>query len=176
MKLNLGCGRLGQKEGFVNIDFIQHKGVDMILDLNKVPYPFEDNSIDEIYSCHNLEHLDIEFEDFLQEMRRIMKKNALLTIIVPIGGSALHPNHKMFFHPACFHKEDLSCLQHYNAWRGLEIISTRLRFIKCGKIWFLNRLVEPLMNMVRPDIYSYSFLRYLFPANEVMVKIKKDGK
>lgn len=46
-KLNLGCGKDIKKE-YVNLDIRKFPGVDIIHDLNKFPYPFKDDSFDEI--------------------------------------------------------------------------------------------------------------------------------
>ncbi len=56
-KLNLGCG-LNHREGYVNLDAVKLPGVDVVHDLNKMPYPFKTNQFDEIICQHLLEHLD----------------------------------------------------------------------------------------------------------------------
>lgn len=56
-KLHLGCGE-DIKEGYINLDFLKMDGVDVVHNLNKFPYPFEDNQFDEVYASHILEHLD----------------------------------------------------------------------------------------------------------------------
>ena len=54
MRLNLGCGNKIM-EGFVNIDAVQHDGVDLILDLSEYEVPFE--GVDYINCQDFLEHL-----------------------------------------------------------------------------------------------------------------------
>ena len=56
MKLNLGCGN-DIKEGWVNMDYIGAEGVDVVHNLNRLPYPFPDNTFDSILASHVLEHL-----------------------------------------------------------------------------------------------------------------------
>lgn len=53
IKLHLGCGKK-IIPGYVNIDIQPAPGVDVVCDIRNLPY--EDNSIDFIYSCANLEH------------------------------------------------------------------------------------------------------------------------
>ena len=53
MKINLGCGRNIMK-GYVNVDKIKLRGVDVVHDLDKFPYPFKENSVDEIYARYIL--------------------------------------------------------------------------------------------------------------------------
>lgn len=175
IKLNLGCGRLGQLKGYLNVDAYKNKGVDIIHNLNKIPYPFDDNSIDEIYISHVLEHLDLSFEDFIKEMRRILKRNGILLLRVPIGVQALSLFHKKYFSIGNFMNRDISCLQQLDAWKGFKIESVKLGFIKGGYTWFFNIFIERLMNKVRLDIYEHSFLRYLFPADELIINIIKEN-
>ena len=47
-KLDLGCGR-SKKAGFIGLDCLVLPGVDIVHDLTKFPYPFEDGLIDEIW-------------------------------------------------------------------------------------------------------------------------------
>ena len=83
MKLNLGCGPK-ILDGYVNVDKYSYYKPDVIHDLEKFPYPFEDNSIDEIYSSHVLEYFDkFESLDVLSEWRRVLKKNGILRLAVP---------------------------------------------------------------------------------------------
>ena len=55
-RLNLGCGRKIFKNS-VNLDRVKLDGVDVVHDLNKFPYPFKDESFDEIKALAVLEHL-----------------------------------------------------------------------------------------------------------------------
>lgn len=55
---------------------------DLIHDLNKYPYPFENNSVDLLEANHVLEHLDRPFS-VMKEMHRILKPGGRLIIRVP---------------------------------------------------------------------------------------------
>lgn len=80
-KLNLGC-RNDKKKGWINIDSDKTCNPDLILDLNKFPYPFKDDSIDEIFASNILEHLK-DTKKVLKEWERICKNNAKIMIRVP---------------------------------------------------------------------------------------------
>jgi hypothetical protein len=54
-RLDLGCG-LNPKEGFEGVD-IRGGAAKHVCDLLKFPWPFADNSIDEIHASHFLEHV-----------------------------------------------------------------------------------------------------------------------
>jgi len=122
VKLDFGCGQ-HPKEGYEGVDLYapnaQHK-----VDLWKFPLPWADNSVDEIYSSHFLEHLpmrEVEERDlypeavgelrqellgkdflfaFIDECWRILKPGALMDIYVPNARSNRgfqDPTHRRFF-------------------------------------------------------------------------------
>lgn len=76
--LNLGCGTETSESTelieFTNIDIAYLEGVDMVHDLNEIPYPFEPNSIDLIIMNDILEHLDNPSE-VLMECWRVLKED-----------------------------------------------------------------------------------------------------
>lgn len=78
-RLHLGCGSK-KKEGYLNVDLFGDP--DFRCDLNQFPWPWEDNSIDEIFSEHWLEHVD-DFERTMLEAHRILKPNGLFHAKVP---------------------------------------------------------------------------------------------
>lgn len=83
LKLDLGCGRK-KKESFVGVDSKPFDGVDVVFDLRKAPWPWDTDSVDEIYSRHFVEHLTGgERIIFFNEMFRVLKPNGLATITTP---------------------------------------------------------------------------------------------
>lgn len=169
-KLNLGCGDKIM-EGYINIDKVQGKGV-LVYDLNKIPYPFKNDSIDEVYASHILEHLDLPVNLFLNELKRILKDKGIVIVRVPIGFNSLSMFHTRFFN-VCDFNWNVSDSEQRKFWQGWIIESKRLGFHKTGKTWFLNRFIEKFVNFLRLDIYEKSFLKSLFPADEIIVKIRK---
>ena len=81
-RLNIACGGRYHKD-WINIDFNPvSKEVKKVNVLDGLP--FEDNSIDVVYSSHFLEHLTQEQADFvLKESQRILKKDGIIRIVVP---------------------------------------------------------------------------------------------
>jgi predicted SAM-dependent methyltransferase len=93
MKLNIGCGFL-KMDGYVNIDNQSLCKPDILADLSKT-WPWEDDTVDEIYAHHVMEHMGETFNDFLfiiKEMYRVSKDGAEWKIIVP------HWQNDMFYH------------------------------------------------------------------------------
>ncbi len=73
LKLDLGCGD-NKRDGFFGIDIAKTKSTDMVRDLFKFPWPFEDNSVDEIFASHFFEHVPQKIRGkFMDEIYRILK-------------------------------------------------------------------------------------------------------
>jgi len=93
IRLNIGCGKT-PKEGFIGIDKIDY-GQEIVRDITR-GLPFSDNSVDEIYTSHTLEHIERKDVPFVwEEIYRVLKKGGIATIIVPHikGGQAFMMNH-----------------------------------------------------------------------------------
>lgn len=94
LRLDIGCGSR-KKEGFLGVDQFPMEGVDVVLNVAErlpdgsyKPWPWADNSVDEIHSSHFVEHLDHnrhnpERVHFYNEAFRVMKEGAKMSIIVP---------------------------------------------------------------------------------------------
>jgi len=104
MRLNLGCGYF-KEEGWVNVDAFENCNPDEVWDLNKFPYPWEDNSIDEITMRHILEHIPDWWSAFC-ECARILKPGGELHIHVPDESNATaltYRDHHHVFARCSFH-------------------------------------------------------------------------
>ncbi len=92
MKLNLGCGNKSY-EGFINVDKYPTSTSHVVFDLETTPWPWEDNSVEEIRLIHALEHIGRDSDTYLgiiKELYRICKNGAAVVIHVP------HPRHDNF--------------------------------------------------------------------------------
>ena len=95
-KLNLGCGQF-RKEGYINLDVSPLSKADVICDLEKFPYPFDDNTFDFIEAAHLLEHLSDPCR-VMSEINRILKPGGTIHIRVPhFSRGFTHPEHKRGF-------------------------------------------------------------------------------
>ena len=92
MRLNLGCGH-DKQSGWHNVDKIAAARPDEVVDLECFPWPWPDDSVEEILLKHVLEHLGAETETYLgivRELWRVCQPGALVRIVVP------HPRHDQF--------------------------------------------------------------------------------
>ena len=83
LNLNLGCGAK-LRENYLNVDKFGEP--DLKVDLEELPWPWEDNSVATIELSHVLEHLGQQTSVYLkiiQEMYRVCKPNATVHIVVP---------------------------------------------------------------------------------------------
>jgi hypothetical protein len=60
LRLDLACGKCCQKD-FEGVDIVAGKGVKHVVNLFKFPWPWADNSVDEIYCSHFIEHIPMVY-------------------------------------------------------------------------------------------------------------------
>ena len=112
-ELLIGCGESREKKmslkadegkwnNLTTLDFYPESGADVLHDLEVFPYPFEDNSFDEIHAYEVLEHTGQQgdwrfFFDQFAELYRILKPGGYLLGTVPAWNSLwawADPSHK----------------------------------------------------------------------------------
>lgn len=102
-KLDIGCGR-NKLSGCIGIDISKHSDAEYIIDIEKHELPFNDESVDFIFTSHTLEHIEnIVF--VMNEFWRVLKYGGLLDIHVPHKDCNLawqDPMHKRYFVPESF--------------------------------------------------------------------------
>jgi len=99
-KLNLGCGHKGMA-GFVNHDRICHANhVDIAYDLNDLPWPWDDESVDFIMASSVFEHLNLDLVQTMDECWRILRPKGQLRVKVPYwqhDNAYADPTHRWCF-------------------------------------------------------------------------------
>lgn len=99
MELLIGCGRLRDKrimtgggkewKELITLDHNPEVEPNIIHDLTEIPYPFPDNTFDEIHAYEVLEHIGLQgdYKTFFAqfgELWRILKPNGLLCATCPM--------------------------------------------------------------------------------------------
>lgn len=83
LRLDFGCGP-HKRDGFTGVDSSPFVGVDVVCDLARERWPWEDSSVDEGHASHFLEHLTaVERVHFFNELYRVLKPGAGCQIITP---------------------------------------------------------------------------------------------
>ena len=98
IKVELGCGANKKIKDDISVDIVDLDGVDIVANIND-GLPFDDNSIDEIYSYHFLEHVD-SLENTLKEIHRVLKPHGKNIGTVPHFANPYFysdPTHNTFF-------------------------------------------------------------------------------
>ena len=140
VKLDLAAGQR-PREGFEGVDI--WPGSKHVVDLTKFPWPFADNSVDELHCSHYMEHIpcrEVEDRDlvypnigskligkdhlfaFIDECYRILKPGGDMTIIVPAlrnNRAFQDPTHRRFYPAETFlyfnaEWRKMNMLDHYN--------------------------------------------------------------
>jgi SAM-dependent methyltransferase len=159
MKINLGSG--GRPlNGYINVDKCPSAPkVDVVHDLDVYPWPFDDDSADEIYMNQCLEHL-ADHNRAMKEVHRILMPGGTARISVPhfTWQFAFHdPTHKHFYGYNTFFYYAKDC-----GYFDFKFSSCRAKIVFGKRLSVWNILLEPLFNLM-PNVYEQNPLR-MFPA------------
>lgn len=99
MKVEIGCGNNKRLKEAICVDILDLPDVDIVFDVNLgLPF-FENDSVDEIYSHHVLEHLK-DLSSFMNEVYRVLKPGGIFKGEVPHFSNPYFysdPTHKTTF-------------------------------------------------------------------------------
>ena len=102
--LDIGCGRK-KIAGAIGIDFSSMSDADIVIDLNHDYLPYDDNSVDFIYSSHTLEHLTLDgFFHIMKEAYRVLRPGSQFKIVVPYFMSSLNLANPFHNNNVCFNE------------------------------------------------------------------------
>lgn len=171
--LDLGCGNK-KRSGAIGVDFNMRTAADIVHDLNKFPYPFEDASFDEIYLDNTLEHLD-DVMAVMQEVHRLAKPGGLVKVIVPYFRSLwafIDPTHKHYFTVESFAYYDpdhLICKRYDYTLTRFK--TEKVVFNETMENRWTKKLVLKLANRW-PLRYEY-YLSHLYPLDDITYYLRK---
>ncbi len=180
VRLDLGSGIEAVNDTFIGVDVLNDARVDVRADALVLLKALEENSVSEIYTSHFLEHHE-NYAQILQEISRVLKSGAKLTIIVPHFSNPWFysdPTHKhffglytlaYFFESQQFHRR----LPSYVRLKNMRIEQIRLRFTgdqsNSLKAKFLRRIERFFnKNPSRLEIYEKYFSSIL-PCYDIFI-------
>ncbi|TXH71059.1 MAG: methyltransferase domain-containing protein [Thiothrix sp.] len=168
--LDVGCGA-NKTEGCLGIDRVSLPDVDIVHDLDLIPWPIENSKFDNIFANHFLEHSK-DIIKTLAELHRITKNNGKIYIRVPHYTSDNFYSdltHKTAFAWRSFDHFSINGKIDYNFYEPFkfEILERRIYLLnpKLKLNPFKLSGIEYLANKF-PRVYE-RFLAYIIPASEL---------
>ena len=175
IKIDLACGN-AKREGFTGVDYVKTDSTDIVHDLTQYPWPFEDNSVDEINCSHYIEHIphDIKNGDdrdgliqFMDEVYRILKPDAKAHITAPYYKSERafgDPTHKRYI-------GDLSFPYYNKQWRDVNGLSHY--GINCNFDIRLSYHIDNELTLKSEVIRNECFKKDWNDINDIIVEMTK---
>lgn len=188
-KLNLGCG-FAHLDGFVNVDYSDICQPDKVVDLNVLPWPFENDEFSHIVAKDVIEHLggvnNVTFHDIIAEMYRVSENGAVWEVQVPhhrCDHAWDDPTHMRPITPTSFkmydQKRALDLLKEgrnetpISIMSGIdaETVEVKFQFID----YWLNKVKEK--EITEEQLYeALSFQNNVAEATMLLVQIHKPGR
>jgi SAM-dependent methyltransferase len=167
-KLDIASGQR-KNEGFTGIDITP--GVDIVHDLEVFPWPIESESVDEAICNHYIEHTN-DLIGFMEEVYRILKPEAKITIVAPYYSSVRawqDPTHKRAI-------SEWSFLYYNKKWREENKLDHY--GIKCDFDYCYGFVFNTPWNMKSEEARAFAQLHYINVIADIqvtMIKRKLDG-
>ncbi len=168
LKLNLASGD-NPAEGFLNVDITKLPTVDKVVNLEKFPWPWKDNSVDEVICSHYVEHTP-DLIKFMEELYRILKPGAKAFISCPYYSSMRcwqDPTHKRAMSEA-------SMLYFNKGWRD----SNKLAHygITADFDFSYSYAMDPIWAQKSEEARAFAIRHYNNVVNDIQyILVKKDG-
>ncbi len=189
--INLGCGKTRLPDS-IGVDYTKIEDyVDVVHDLDSLPYPFADNYADEIHMYHVLEHLHNPLKK-VEELHRILKPGGILYIRVPhfsSMGAFSDITHIRPFGYGSFDYFNKDCSHHFYTSVEFETVHKEIKYfglypnsgfytkyIHANQCFYPMRPVVLLMNFLiklSPTAFERFWCYLVGGATEVVVTLKK---
>jgi len=162
VNIELGPGNR-KKKGYLGIDSVDIEGVDIVFNIEKgVPF-IPDNSVDNYFSNHLLEHID-NYEGLIKEIHRTLKKGGQAEMVVPhFTNSYFYSDytHKRTFGLFSF---DYFCEEEYQLRTKVPNFYTKKRFkilkreLRFGsQFLFFHWILQVFKKMVNRNDFTKEF-------------------
>lgn len=189
----MGCGKT-RIPGALGVDIIHILGyVDIVHNLDSIPYPFKGNSVDEIHMYHVLEHLHDPLRK-MEELHRILKVGGKLYLRVPhfssMGAFSDITHVRPFGYTSfgIFEKDDY---HHFYNSVALKILKREIKYsglypntgiyekyIRGNSCPLLARPFVRLINyliQLSPIFFERAWCYWVGGATEIVVELKKES-
>lgn len=158
--LNLGNGKDLSIAGAVRVDSNPDTYPDIVHDLNKIPWPFDEGAFDAIYCKDVIEHLD-DIVRTMEEIHRIARPGARVHITTPhfsCANSFTDPTHR--HHLGIFSFDYFTGQNQWDFYTKVRFRKVRADLIFYPK--FKNKLIWRIAN--RWPAFYEEHLTWIFPA------------
>lgn len=160
--IDLGCGKR-KRDGYIGVDTVMSEGTDIVCNLAE-GLPFEDNSVDGIWSGFFVEHIQDTIFLF-KEIYRVCRENAIVEFQVPYYQSVTQykdPTHKAMIMPEKlrYFTEDKWYGSDYNINTNFKLIDIKYHymppfsFLASKKIFFLWPVTYPMVIFARRFLWN----------------------
>lgn len=164
--LDIGCGS-SKTPGAIGMDILPAPGVDIVHDLNALPWPLEANRFDTVVCSHVLEHLN-DLVGVMNEIHRVSKNGARLKIITPHFSSLNSwedPTHTRHFARRSFSFFDTDS-KHCYTNKCMKTVSVDVTF--GGGFW---DLMGKINYKLFPDLWEKHFC-FMWRARNLFVELE----
>ncbi|MCZ7649388.1 MAG: class I SAM-dependent methyltransferase [Planctomycetota bacterium] len=164
--LDIGCGE-SKTPGAVGIDILPGPSVDIVHDLNSLPWPLEENRFERIVASHVLEHLN-DLVGVMNEIHRVAKPGARIELLTPHFSSLNSwedPTHTRHFARRSFEFFDTSKPHHYTN-RCMKTRKVELTF--GGGLW---DLFGKILYKLSPNLWEKHFC-FIWRARNLSVELE----
>lgn len=165
VKLDLGCGP-NKKEGFVGVDSRQFDGkVDIVHDLTITPWPWEDESVEEVNASHIVEHFSWpQRVGFFNELFRVMKVGAKAQIVIPHWASA-----RFYGDPT--HREPMSEFAFYYLLRSWRYMNAPHTDYTCDFDATWGYSLHPTLHARNTEYQQYAIQNFKEAAQDIIATL-----
>jgi hypothetical protein len=182
LRLNVGGGKR-RVPGFYNLDLVALPEVDVLADLNEPLSELPDDSVEEVYCRHVLEHVG-RFVELMAELHRVVAPGGRLEVVVPHFSNPYFysdPTHVRFFGLYSFYyfcdEADQPRRKVPNFYSAARFRVESVRFGLMRDSWLdraVRTVVQPLINrgVGWLDWYERRLSR-LFPVSEVHYVLRR---
>jgi len=181
--LDVGCGS-SKIPGSVGIDHLSLPNVDIIHNLDELPWPFKDEQFDRIVFSHSISHLS-NLPAVMIECHRILKNNGFVEIVAPhytsdnFNTDPTHRTHMGIRSMNYFVNNVDFGYRYIDAEKCFKLIKSSISFREEATSWrkttksnpFRWSGIEWLVNK-QPRLYE-RFLCWVLPASEVYFLLQK---